>query len=293
MRGSVGTNRSWASLGIEVALHAVAAYGIGVVAWAAWTGDMADAVTYALAVGRWLGGESPYTAMQSQPYPLYLVASGMGYIYPPPSLPLLLPLAGGHGVLRAWAFAGGISVAIVAALLVRDMGRRVALAVFGLTLLLPMNVDSGQASPWIASAVGLSYAAHRWGSVAAAAAGALKIYPLLAVRWWPALAAPAALGLVTAGLWPDWIEAWLNGRPSCVPTALPSVTCAIGTAWPAYALAVVLLLGAWRAPRPVGFFLLTVAMIVPAPDLFHGYLLVPYMGMLVAVPHVAGLAAAR
>jgi hypothetical protein len=171
--------------------------------------------------------------------------------------------------------------------MVRDQGRRIALAAFGLTMFLPMDVASGQASPWVASAVGLSYVSTRWGSVASAAAGALKIYPLLAVRWWPALLLPLALGLATIGLWDDWLVAWTNAQPGCPDWALTSVTCATGASWPGYVLAAIFLVGAWRAPRPIGFFLLTVAMIIPAPDLFRGYLLVPYMGLLAAIPYLA------
>lgn len=280
--------RRYLPIALEVGLHALALLGIVVVAATAWTGDMADAVTYAIGAQRWLAGESPYTPMQSQPYPMHLVALGLGYVYPPASLPLMLPLTLGDGAMRAWAFLGGLSVGIVAAFLVQGRGRRVALAVFGLTMLLPMDVASGQASPWIASTVGLSWLSRRWGSVAAAAAGTMKIYPLLAVRWWPALLLPLALGLLTIGLWDEWLVAFLNGRPSCPDTALTSITCATGVAWPGYALAAIFLVGAWRAPRPIGFFLLTIAMILPAPDMFSGYLLVPYLGLLVAVPYVAG-----
>jgi hypothetical protein len=285
--------RVWLPVLLEVGLHALALYGILVVATTAYTGDMADAVTYAVGVDRWLSGTSPYTPMQSEPYPLHLVALGAGYIYPPASLPLLIPLTWGDGVMRAWAFAGGLSVGVVGALMVREYGRRVAVLVFGIAMLLPMDVASGQASPWIVSAVGLAYLSPRWGSVVAASAGSLKVYPMLAVRWWPALLVPLALGLLTLGLWPDWITAWTNGRPGCPDWALTSVTCATGSAWPGYVLAAILLVGAWRAPRPIGFFLLTVAMIIPAPDLFRGYLLVPFMGLLAALPHLARTTAGR
>lgn len=281
------TSHPLASLAIEIGLHALALYGIVVVAVAAWSGDMADAVTYAIGVDRWLAGGSPYTAMQMQPYELHTIALGLGYIYPPASLPLLIPLTWGDGVLRAWAFAGGLAVGIVAALMVRERGRRMALLVFGITMLLPMDVASGQASPWIAAGVGLAYLYPRGGSVAAAAAGSLKIYPMLAVRWWPALVVPIGLGLLTIGLWSDWLAAWTNGRPGCPDWALPSLTCATGMAWPGYVLAGAFLVGAWRAPRPIGFFLLTVAMILPAPDLFRGYLLVPYLGLLAAIQSMA------
>lgn len=271
----------WVGLAVEVGLHALAAYGIAVVAWTAFTGDMADAVTYAVAAERWLAGGSPYTPMQMRPYELHTIAFGLGYIYPPPSLPFMVPLTlGGGGVLRAWAFGGGLAMGIVAALIMRERGRRIALFVFGITMLLPMDVASGQASPWVAAGIGLAYLYPRWGSVVAASAGALKIYPLLAVRWWPALLVPVGLGIATIGLWPDWLAAWSNGRPGCPDGALPSLTCVTGSAWPGYLLAAVFLLGAWRAPRPIGFFLLTVAMILPAPDLFGGYLLVPYLGLL-------------
>ncbi|MCC6619409.1 MAG: hypothetical protein IT341_10285 [Chloroflexi bacterium] len=280
----------WIGVAVEVALLALAAYGIAVVAWTAYTGDMADAVSYVIAVDRWLAGGSPYTPMQMQPYELHTIALGLGYIYPPASLPLLVPLTwGGDGLLRAWAFGGGLAVGVVAALMVRERGRRIALLAFGVTMLLPMDVGSGQASAWVAAGIGLAYLYPRWGSVAAASAGSLKIYPMLAVRWWPALLVPISLGLATIGLWSDWLTAWMNGWPGCPDWALPSLACATGATWPGYALAAVFLVGAWRAPRPIGFFLLTVAMILPAPDLFRGYLLVPYLGLLAAAPAMVRL----
>jgi hypothetical protein len=142
-------------------------------------------------------------------------------------------------------------------------------------------VQVGQASPWVAAAIGSTWLWPRAGSVLTVLAGSLKLYPLLAVRWLPALALVLILAIVTAGLWPDWISAWLNAKAGCPPWSLPSLTCVTGSSVPGYLLAAILLVGAWKAPRHIGFFLMTVAMIVPAPDLYSGYLLVPFMGSVV------------
>lgn len=248
----------------------------------ALAGNMADGITYATAVDAWLAGGSPYSQQQiAGPYALHEIAGGHGFVYPPTALPLLIPTTWGDLSMRLWALAGMLAFAAVAAIIVdRRLGPTWALAGASVALLMPATAEVGQASAWTAAAVGATWLWRRAGAVAAAAAGCLKLYPFLAVRWWPALVVPAVLALGTAGLWSDWLTAWTNAEPGCPAGSLPSLACATGMAWPGYALGAIFLVGALVAPPAVGFFLLTVAMIVPAPDLYQGYLLTPLIGLL-------------
>ena len=251
----------------RVSAAALVALGIIVVTANALTGNMADAESYRAAIDRWLAGESPYTAMQMEPYLLHEAAHGRGFVYPPTALPLLLP----YLVIPAplMAMAGAAVLAIVA-------WRMAGVWAAAIILLLPLSTGVGQVTPWIAAAIGATYLWPR-ASVASALAGAVKLYPLLAVRWWPAFL--ILVPLTVSPWWSDWLAAWSNAVPGCPAWSLASASC-IGVPWLGYLLAAVFLLGSFAAPRKVGFFLVTVAMILPAPDLYRSYLLIPLIGLL-------------
>jgi Glycosyltransferase family 87 len=265
-------------------------------------GHLADASSYHAAVQRWLSGSSPYSAEQlSGPHTMGSAVGGNGFVYPPLALPLFLPLAPGVEATLAWVLLTHAAFLVVVFAIARrelgDLPLAASLVVVALALALPgMNeIRLGNASALIATLIGLIWLLPRWGALFAVIAGSIKVFPLLAVPWsarWGASLVPAAVvGLVLVAIslligpqrWVEWVTAMTTAVPSCPTWALPSLPCVTGSSVPGVLLAAVLFIGAIAAPsRPIGFLLLSVAMIVPAPDLYQHYLLVPFVGALPA-----------
>ena len=288
---------------------AVSALAIAVIVWQlsmlgltlAREGSLADASSYQAAVERWLSGESPYSAEQlSGPHTLGSAVGGSGFVYPPIALPLFLPLALGFQATLAWVLLTHAAfLVVVFAIARRELGEQWpvagALAFVAAALSLPglAEITLGNASALIAALIGLAWLIPRHAAVFGLLAGAIKVFPLLAVPWaksWRAAWAPAAAVAGVFGVislipsperWVEWVTAMTTAIPSCPTWALTSLPCATGSSLRCFALAAVLGIGALLAPtRTIGFFILTVAMIVPAPDLYQHYLLVPFVGAL-------------
>lgn len=287
---------------------AVLAAAVVLVAWEvvnigsllATDGHLADASSYRGAVERWLSGASPYSAEQlSGSHTLGSAVGGAGFVYPPSALVLFLPLALGFEATLLWvllthaAFVG--VVFLIARRELANTPLAAALVPVMVALALPgMNeIRFGNASALIAALVGAMWLLPRWAAVIAVLAGAIKVFPLIGAAWgarWGASIRPAlavGVGLVaislTAGIgrWAEWVTAMTTAIPSCPEWALESISCATGSSAPGLLLAAAFVAGAVLAPsRAIGFLLLTVAMIVPAPDLYQHYLLIPFVGIL-------------
>lgn len=264
-------------------------------------GHLADASSYRGAVERWLSGSSPYSAEQlSGPHTLGSAVGGAGFVYPPSALALFLPLALGFEATLLWVLLTHAAFIGVVFLMARRELKRwpvaAALVPVVAALALPGVTEGmrfGNASALIAALVGAMWLLPRLTAVLAVLAGAIKVFPLIGAAWgapWRASIRPAVavgIGLVvvslTAGVgrWGEWVTSMTTAIPSCPEWALVSIPCATGSSWPGLALAAVFVAGAVLAPsRAIGFLLVTVAMIVPAPDLYQHYLLIPFVGTL-------------
>jgi hypothetical protein len=240
--------------------------------------DWSDAVSYAYGAVRFWIGESPYTAMQSSPYPLDAAAWGQGFIYPPPAAILLRGFAFGEPFWIVWNLVSVAALVYVAWRLLGNWGIPT-----GLVMASFANLEAGQTSGMMSALVGMMWI-HR-SAAPPVLGGLLKIFPLVGVVWtirtrgslWPLAIIPVALLLP---YWPDWFAAWRNGYAGCPPWGLPSFTC-IGVPWLGYVIAGACLAGVLLVRSDAAAFaLLGVAMVAPAPDLYTGYLIIPAMAAL-------------
>lgn len=273
-------------------------YGLSTVfTYGVLTSNGADWLSYYSGAERLVTTGSPYSSVQSEPYLLHEMAWGEGFVYPPPAAVLLLPTLFGPATFPLLNLAGIVSFVWVSVLLARRdrLGWPWITLIGALALANPgfREVREGQLSPLIAAAVGAMWLGHA--GVLSVVAGAVKVYPGLGLMWalrrgesvrGPLLLA-ALLAAGTLWLWPEWIDAMANAEPGCPAWSLPSIACVTGTPWAGSAVAGVLTIVAWRLPwdRPA-FLLLTLAMIAPAPDMYLGYLMVPFVGVL---PSMCGL----
>lgn len=260
----------------------------------------ADFITFATAVRRALDGQPIYAPFQLEgPYELGQAAGGGGFVYPPSAVPLMFALtAAGGFIFRLTGLLAMVAVAF--RILRRHLSPLRAAVIYMGLLATPFMRDSlkaGQADPFIAAGLGLIWLYPRGAAYFALLGGAMKIFPLAALVWvvrnraevMRPVAMLGALVLTTtvwlgAESWSQYLTTFLNGRPGCYPHGLPSFACVlpVGGSIVGYVIAGSLVLAAWRAKDDrTAFFVMTLGMIVPAPDLYPRYLLIPLMG---AVP---------
>lgn len=266
---------------------------VQLITYGLFTPDMADWWSYHDGASRLVSSGTPYSAMQSAPYPLHEAAWGDGFVYPPPAAVLLLPTLLGAWTFYALNLAGVVAFVGVAVLIARQerLGRIGVLLIGALALAHPgfQEVREGQISPLIAAGVGALWLLPRASGWLAVVTGMVKAYPGIGLVWAlrqrAPLRGPILLGigmvLATGWLWPGWIDAMLNAQPGCPAWSLPSIACTTGIRWAGYIVGGGLALLAWRLPSDrVAFLVLTLAMLAPAPDLYWGYWMVPFMGAL-------------
>jgi hypothetical protein len=145
--------------------------------------------------------------------------------------------------------------------------------------------------PLIAAAIGaLWLLPNGWLAVAG---GMVKLHPLAGLVWalrkrGPilapvlfAIAGVAIWALIWPELWRDWMASTMNMRADCNAIGWPSVNCVTGIRWLGPALAGVMLFGTWRVRSDkVAFLLLSLAILVAAPDTYASYWLIPWVGAL-------------
>jgi hypothetical protein len=259
--------------------------------------DRADWLSYRAGAERLLTEGSPYSAMQAAPYALHDAAGGAGFVYPPPAAIAFMPTLLGDWTFHALNLLGVVAFVLVTALIGRREGlpMRWVAVLAGLALLHPgfQEIQQGQISPLVAAGVGAMWLAPT--GYLAVLTGMVKVYPGLGIMWAARMGGPVfrpllfGLGVVAATfwLWPGWIRAMLNARSGCPDWSLPSLSCATGGPWVGIIVALGLAVAAWRIRGSrCAFLLLTLAMIAPAPDLYWGYLMVPFVG---ALPPLATL----
>lgn len=257
--------------------------------------NYADFVSYMEGVQRVVTEGSPYTAFQlAGPYPLDQAAGGRGYVYPPSSLPFLMPFAFGTLGGLVLNLTGALFMGVVVLALLEErkpIGWWAVplLVILAMSPFLYNSVRVGQVTPWLAGLLGLSWLVPKRSGWVSVIAGLVKVYPALGLVWawrvratvgWPIL---AGLGLVllTVALWPsawpEWITAFGNAERSCMPWGLPSMACImpfgrlIGIG-----IAGLLVLVILRAKRDeVAFLALGSAPLFAAPDLYPHYFLMP------------------
>jgi hypothetical protein len=276
-----------------MAISLVAMFGLLAILAVNAIASNADILSYQRGVTSIVDGRSPYAPSQvSGPYQLGTVSWGRGFVYPPTSVGILWPTA--LGVIGIFKLVNASALLIVVAVLAwRLTGRPSAVgAAIALTLAHPgMHVREGQVEPLIAAGIG---ALWLWPSGWLAVGGGLvKLHPFAGLVWavrkggsiTPPLATGAAVigiwALIAPDLWRDWMASTVNMRADCNAIGWPSVNCLTGIRWLGPALAGILLLGTWRMRSDkVAFLLLTLAIVVAAPDTYASYWLIPWVGAL-------------
>ena len=259
---------------------------------------MVDALSYAAAGRHLLAGEPLYALFQlSGPYELTAAAVGRGFVYPPTAALLFAPLApfGAEGLSLVFA-AAWFLFGLLAFRLARQSGLGVRSAAL-LTLVVTFSgpainaASSGNVNLLVADALLASWLWPDSAGMLAVVGGAMKLFPAAGLIWtvrrrgsliWPfalgvGLIVAATLAVGPAG-WLDFLSAFGHGRSAswyyvASPTQLlgPGIGTAVG-----YGLAAAACVGAWRLrDDAVAFALLGWAMILPAPDWYSHYLLLP------------------
>ncbi len=243
-----------------------------------------------------------------------------GYTYPPSSVVVFAPFAGGLVGLALWVtlnltvFMTGLWAALR-----RDLGDRTPIAfslvLAGLVLTyLPLvsGVVSGNVNLAIVGLYAWCWALGRSKSrigLFVGIAAMLKIYPIILLLWPTGrsrprsviLAAGAMVGLVAlslpwlgVGAWPEFLTAFSNAELSCGGSRF-SLQCLLEpslglTAAKAVALglAVILMIAAARTTQDrLAFVLLGAAMLVAVPDMHPHYWLIAYVALMVVLAGAA------
>ena len=267
--------------------------------------NLADVSSYRAGAAKALNFESPYSAMQlAGPYPLDAAAWGRGFVYPPPVAFLFAPLLIDSSA-SVWNLVNVTAFVLVALAIARHewgpLGPVAGLVALAVILRQPGlgEVYEGQMSPLIAAAVGMMWLRPKAAGSWAVAAGVFKIFPLAGLVWaarqggsvLKPIGLLAVVGFVSfilmPGWWRDWVTSISNARAACPTIALPSFSC-VGFGWFGYLLAGTLCLGSLKLRRDdVAFATLTVGMVIGAPDIYWGYLLIPFIGLLPLGSHMA------
>jgi hypothetical protein len=283
------------------------AFGLLVVIWVAdlvsqifditrfW---MDDALSYAAGGRHLLAAQPIYAPFQlAGPYGLGDAAWGHGFVYPPTAALLFVPLAplgmSGLGVVFVAALMALVFLAYGVA---RSTGLDTRTAAILATLVTfsgpAINASSsGNFNLLIADALLASWLRPRWSGYLAVVGGLVKFFPAAGLVWTlrtrgPFLR-PITVGLFIAAIttlivasagWRDFLVAFANGHSSSwyeIPSPAQALGPGIGTAV-GYGLAALALGGVWRIRDDrLAFAMLGWAMILPAPDWWSHYLVVP------------------
>jgi hypothetical protein len=292
-------------------------------AWLIWLADAylhvgtilnADFETYWAGARRLFDGQPLYAAAQlSGPYVAGDMDYGSGYVYPPTAAALSLPLAP-LPVDIGWAVFDGLALAGLAAatfLIARREGfSRPASAVVAALIVssgpIAQAAFAGNVNLWLGLGLAVAWLWPRSAAWFAVVGGLIKLYPGIAILWtirqrvwsWTPIAVGAAFGAVVlivwgSGLWTEFAATLGNARPfgAAFPQPPRSVLDPIVGPGPASvaAYAITAALGAGvllvRGDR-LAFFLLSLAMIMPALDWHTHYFLIPVIGALPGALHL-------
>jgi hypothetical protein len=264
---------------------------------------MADGLSYAAGGRHLLAGEAIYAPFQlAGPYGLGAAALGQGFVYPPTAALLFVPLAplDTAGLLVVFGAAWALFGLLTYRLGVRSgLGPKWAAALAVVVAFSGPAINgavSGNANLILADALLASWLWPGSAGVLAVLGGAIKIFPVAGLIWTlrkgRSLVLPVALGVgiivaatIVVGIpgWRDFITTFEHGRTSSgyfLSSPAEALGPLIGPI-AGYGLALAAALGAWRVRNEaVAFALLGWAMILPAPDWYSHYLVVPLASML-------------
>jgi hypothetical protein len=266
-----------------------------------------DYMTYVGGAARVLQGEPLYTALQLDgPYGLDAAAWGAGFVYPPSAALMFVPTAVVAPAVGYIALVVGSAIGLGA--LVALIGRREGMtrpwaAAFGIgfMLLAPAieAVSVGQANTVIAIFLAASWLWPRVSGYLAVAGGLLKVFPIVGLAWTirerqpmlrPVLIGAGVVAVTILwmgpGTWFDFVTSLRNGQGSDETLVLAPrrlIAPLLGETISGLALmaaAGIVTLASLRVrSRYAAFAMVTVAMILPAPDWHYHYLLIPQVGI--------------
>ncbi len=273
-----------------------------------------DWQTYATAVGRLVSGGALYVPRQLLgPYELPTVA-GVGYAYPPSSVPLMLPFLTWPVGTWAWMVVNiGALITGLAAVLRREFGRLdplvLAVVVLGLAAYVPFGVGFATLNANVGLAGLLAWA---WAldspvllGLLAGVGGALKLLPAAVLGLAPrgsrgrslltalsvgAVIALAALPFTGLHTWWDYARALSNSIPDCgtgslACAATPLLGYEAAKALGIVVAAIALLLAWWAPSRLAAYSFVTIAWLAPVTDMQLHYLLIVYVYLVVVASH--------
>ena len=273
---------------------------------------LGDFETYRAGALRVLSHDPLYAPFQlAGPYGLGDAAFGQGYVYPPSAAVLSTPLAL-LPLVPSWlvfSLLSGGSLGLVIYQISRREGASPATSAAATAVVLASgpavwSIATGNVNTLVAAGLGLVWLAPRTAGYLAAFGALIKLYPGMAIAWTlrshrgpaglSALVGPAivgAIGLASSaavglGAWRDFATALGNGRSASVfvpspRSVLSPIVGDLGAAVITIGLAAALLIVVIRIRDDRrAFALLSLALILPAPDWFAHYALIPMVGVL-------------
>jgi hypothetical protein len=296
---------------VVVAIFVLAAIPIVLVsAWSVWMAPRilaGDYLSYAAGGERLLAGAPLYPAFQLEgPFVLGNAAFGNGFVYPPPAAVASIPFSLLGPYMGFVMFAGLTALAL--GVTVAHIGRREGLSrpvsiVFGLVFVLSgpgiEAIATGQANTLVAAMVAATWVWPKATGWIAVLGGLIKLFPAASLAWAirekAPIVRPLLLGaaLVAGSIlllgwdsWRDFITTLRNGHGTpltIVPSPREFLAIGLGetiASVVAYGIAGLLCLGALVVrSRYAAFAMIAFAMIVPGPDWYLHYLLIPLDGI--------------
>jgi hypothetical protein len=279
---------------------------------------LGDFTTYWITARNVLAGAPVYPSWQlGGPYPLGNASFGGGYVYPPTAAIVSTPL-GMFPLDVSWAVATSVlacALGAVAFKIARREGAGVRLSV-AMTLALLFSgpalesLLTGNVNTLMALGLGIVWLAPQTSGYLAVVGSLIKIYPIIGLAWavrtraellkpFIAGAAAVAASVILLGTqsWLDFLQVLTNGQPSgdfplmsprAALTTIAGPTVATLTGYLLAALLATVVIAGRRDRRD--FFVLSVAMIVPAPDWYLHYFVVPLVG---AFPSIVNMLVSR
>ncbi len=259
---------------------------------------MDDAWSYLAAGQHVLTGAPIYAPFQmAGPYGLIDAAWGRGFVYPPTAALIFAPLGpfGLPGIIAFFTLAW-LALGVLAARVARQTGLSDRAAVCVALLVFASGpainaATSGNVNLLVADFLLGSWLWSGSSGYLAVIGGLIKVYPGAGLIWTlrrrRSVKGPIALGigvtvlsltLLGIGTWHDFVLTVVNGRSASwwfLPSPEQALGPGIGTV-AGFGLSLLALVGVWRLRNDrLAFALLGWAMILPAPDWWSHYLVVP------------------
>jgi hypothetical protein len=269
-----------------------------------WAGDY---LTYMAGGERLLAGEPLYPDFQLEgPFVLGNAAFGNGFVYPPTAAVAAVPFALAGPVVGFAVFAtlSAILLGVTIALVGRKEGlSRGAAIAFGVAYVVSAagieSITTGQANTLVAASIAATWVWPRTTGWLAVIGGLVKLFPAASLAWAVRERAPivrpliAGVAIVAVSVlflgwdaWSAFITTIRNGHGTdltIVPSLREMVGYVLDDPWATlavYGLAGLLALVSLVVPsRYAAFAMVALAMIVPAPDWYLHYMLIPMAGL--------------